>query len=122
MKRNSLCFLAVVTASFLGFLGCETSSTEFITLGTAPLGGAFVPVGNAIATTVDENKGDLNWVVSSSATKGTQENIRSLESGDLEVAMANAAISYFAVRGEGAWKPNAKFARSRPWLPTLACS
>ena len=80
MKRNSLCFLAVVTASFLGFLGCETSSTEFITLGTAPLGGAFVPVGNAIATTVDENKGDLNWVVSSSATKGTQENIRSLES------------------------------------------
>ena len=112
MKRNSLCFLAVVATSFIGFLGCEKPSTtgsdggqrQFITLGTAPLGGAFVPVGNAIATTVDENKGDLNWVVSSSATKGTQENIRNLESGDLQVAMANAAISYFAVRGEGAWK------------------
>lgn len=111
MKRSSLCFLALA-ATFLSFLGCEKPNSangeggqrQFITLGTAPLGGAFVPVGNAIATTVDENKGDLNWVVSSSATKGTQENIRNLESGDLQVAMANAAISYFAVRGEGAWK------------------
>ena len=111
MKRNSLCFLTLV-ATLIGFLGCEKPGTtgnnggqrQFITLGTAPLGGVFVPVGNAIATTVDGNKGDLNWVVSSSATKGTQENIRNLESGDLQVAMANAAISYFAVRGEGAWE------------------
>ena len=111
MKRNTLCFLTLA-ATFISFLGCETPSTtdgdgekrEFITLGTAPLGGVFVPVGNAIATTVDKNKGDLNWVVSSSATKGTQENIRNLESDELKVAMANAAISYFAVRGQGAWE------------------
>jgi len=77
---------------------------QFITIGTAPAGGAFAPVGNAIANVVYSNKGDLNWVVSPQGTKGTQENIRKLESNEIEFAMANAAISYFATKGEGAWK------------------
>ena len=80
---------------------------QFITLGTAPAGGAFAPVGNAIANVVDANKGELNWVVSPQGTKGTQENIRKLEAGEIEFGMANAAISYFANQGEGAWaKPH----------------
>lgn len=76
----------------------------FVTLGTAPAGGAFAPVGNAIANVVEANKGDLNWVVAPEGTKGTQENIRMLDESELEFAMANAAISYFATKGEGAWK------------------
>ena len=83
--------------------GCAEKG-EYITLGTGSPGGAFVNVGNAIATTVDANKGDLDWRVGSKETKGTQENIRNLESGSLQFAMANAAISYFATRGEGDWK------------------
>ena len=84
----------------------ETKSGErqFITIGTAPAGGAFAPVGNAIASVIDTNKGDLNWVVSPQGTKGTQENIRKLEAGEIEFGMANAAISYFANKGEGAWE------------------
>ena len=81
-----------------------SGARQFVTIGTAPAGGAFAPVGNAIANVVDSNKGDLNWVVSPQGTKGTQENIRKLESEEIEFAMANAAISYFATKGEGAWK------------------
>ena len=77
---------------------------KFVTVGTAPPGGAFAPVGNAIAGVVDGNKGDLNWVVTPQETKGTQQNIRQLEAGELEFGMANAAISYFATKGEGAWE------------------
>ena len=77
---------------------------QFVTIGTAQGGGAFAAVGNAIANTLEATKGDLNWVVSAQGTKGTQENIRKLESGDIEFGMANAAISYFATRGDGAWK------------------
>lgn len=97
--------------------GCSSSETgtngadakasgqrQFITLGTAPAGGAFAPVGNAIANVVDTNKGDLNWVVSPQGTKGTQENIRKLEAGEIEFGMANAAISYFANEGQGDWE------------------
>ncbi len=107
-------------AIFLTFAGCDrpspgaagvddamatpTGQRQFITVGTAPAGGAFAPVGNAIASVVDANKGSLNWVVAPQGTKGTQENIRKLDAGEIEFGMANAAISYFATKGEGAWK------------------
>ncbi len=77
---------------------------QFVTIGTAPAGGAFAPVGNAIANVVRANKDSLNWEVKPESTKGTQENIRRLAAGELEFGMANAAISYFAVKGEGAWQ------------------
>jgi TRAP transporter TAXI family solute receptor len=83
--------------------GSATSKTgrQFVTIGTAPPGGAFALVGNAIAGVVEENKGDLDWKVAPQGTKGTQENIRKLQAGELEFGMANAAISYFAIKGEG---------------------
>ena len=93
--------------------GCNSNGTsgdgsggggrQFVTVGTAPEGGAFAPVGNAIANVVEANKGELNWKVATQGTKGTQENIRKLEAGELEFGMSNAGIAYFATRGEGAW-------------------
>ena len=81
----------------------DSTKRRFISIGTAPAGGAFFVVGSAIAEVVDGNVSEANWEVTAEATKGTQENIRRIMSGELEFALANAAISYFAVRGEGAW-------------------
>ena len=83
--------------------GASAEKRQFLSVGTAPPGGAFFVVGGAIAQVVSKNVEDLNWEVSAEATKGTQENIRRLTRGELEFALANAAISYFAVRGERAW-------------------
>ncbi len=119
-RTGSPGFLAIagVTAIALALsTGCDKSGAgsatgengktgrQFITVGTAPAGGAFAPVGNAIASVVEAHKGDLNldWKVAPQGTKGTQENIRKLVSGDIQFGMANAAISYFAVKGEGGW-------------------
>ena len=88
-------------------VGCDsTSKRRHVSIGTAPIGGAFAPVGNAIADVVGRNISEENWEVAATSTKGTQENIRLLvsEDSEIEFALANAAISYFAVRGEGAWK------------------
>ncbi len=78
---------------------------QFISIGTAPIGGAFHPVGSAIANVVSKNMTEKDWEVTAEGTKGTQENIRLLVSKDssIEFGLANAAISYFAFRGEGAW-------------------
>lgn len=108
MKR----MIGVAVIFLLAAFGCEApdsgrETTEpqrrFLSVGTAPPGGAFFVVGGAIAQVVDDHAGDLSWDVSAEATKGTQENIRRLVRGELDFALANAAISYFAVRGEGAW-------------------
>ena len=82
----------------------SSSKRRYISVGTAPAGGAFFVVGSAIAEVVAGNAPDTGWEVTAEATKGTQENIRRIVSGELEFALANAAISYFAVRGEGAWE------------------
>lgn len=81
----------------------NSSKPKFLSIGTAPPGGAFFVVGSAIAQVVGDHPENSAWEISAEATKGTQENIRRLDSGDLDFALANAAISYFAVRGEGKW-------------------
>jgi len=81
----------------------ETGSAgrEFLSVGTAPPGGTFFVVGGAVAEVLDAHG---PWRVTAEATKGTQENIRRLERGELDLALANAAITYFAVRGAEGWE------------------
>ncbi|MCH1441122.1 MAG: TAXI family TRAP transporter solute-binding subunit [Rubripirellula sp.] len=104
--------LMIVAAAVLG-CSKQDSSTEngnvplakkqFISMGTAPVGGAFPVVGGAIAEVMNEHKEAFDWKVQAKGTKGSQENIRRLQQGELELALSNAAISYFATRGEGTW-------------------
>jgi TRAP transporter TAXI family solute receptor len=104
-KRSPLVFL-VLAGLFAGCGGGPDSAApprRFLSIGTAPPGGAFFVVGSALGEVLQEHGGG-NWQVTAEATKGTQENIRRLVSGELDLALANAAISHFAVRGEGAWK------------------
>jgi hypothetical protein len=72
-------------------------------MGTSPIGGTFLIVGDAIAQTLNTHKGDNNWKVQANGTKGSQANIRGLIKGDLQLALSNSAISHFAVRGESSW-------------------
>ena len=100
--------LGVAALAFLA-VGCggpadpDAGARRFLSMGTAPPGGAFFPVGNAISEVVGRHAGP-GWRLSAEATKGTQENLRRLEKGELDFALANAAITYFAVRGEGKWE------------------
>ena len=97
-------------------VGCKNSSStnsdgtasakgkrQFLSMGTAPVGGAFPVVGGAIAEVLNAHKGTIDWKVQAKGTKGSQENIRRLQQGELELALSNAAISYFSARGEAGW-------------------
>lgn len=81
----------------------NTGRRQFITIGTAPVGGVFFTVGGAIAEVVEANKGENNWKVAAEASRGSQENIRLITTGDQQLSMSNSSITYFAVRGEGGW-------------------
>ena len=84
--------------------GAATGKRQFLSIGTAPVGGAFPVVGGAIAEVLNVHKDAIDWKVQAKGTKGSQENIRRLQQAELELALSNAAISYFAARGEAAWK------------------
>lgn len=83
--------------------GADKVERRFLSVGTAPAGGAFFVVGGALAEVLDRS-GPEGWKVSAEATQGSQENIRRLAEGQLDLALSNAAISYHAVRGEGSFE------------------
>ena len=91
-------------------VGCGGSAGEsdgpsrvFLSMGTAPPGGAFFVVGSALAEVVNETGTEFGYSVTGEATSGSQENIRRLASGEIDFALSNAAITYFAVRGTEGW-------------------
>ncbi|MCC7185717.1 MAG: TAXI family TRAP transporter solute-binding subunit [Acidobacteria bacterium] len=75
----------------------------FVNVGTAPPGGAFFVVGTALTEVLGAHSGDKNWQVTAEGTSGSQENIRRLTQGELDFALSNSAITYFAVRGGEGW-------------------
>ena len=78
---------------------------EFVSIGTAPQGGVFYTVGAAIGDVLAQQKADTGWRgVTAESTGGTLENLRLLDSGDVQIGMANSTITYFAVKGEGGFK------------------
>ena len=72
----------------------QTCRPAILSLGTAPPGGAFCGW-RAIAQTVNDNAGESGWQISAEATKGTQENIRRLDRGELDFAMAQRSDFLF---------------------------
>lgn len=111
--RLSLMLLAgVLLAACGGSAPDESSGTpaapsgerQFISIGTAPPGGVFYTIGGAISDVLNDNAGEASWRVTAESTGGSMENIRRLDTGDLQFAVSNASITYFAVRGEEGWE------------------
>ena len=110
MHRALLTSFVILVSSVLvacgggdGEPGDPSPSRVFLSMGTAPPGGAFFVVGSALAEVVNETGAAHGFSVTAEATSGSQENIRRLVSGELDFALSNAAITYFAVRGSEGW-------------------
>lgn len=96
--------VSVVTYAGCGDRGGNGSDEipQFVSVGTAPQGGTFFLIGAAIANTLDEGAEAGGWKkVTAESTGGSLENFRRLDSKEVQLAMANSSITYFAVRGEG---------------------
>jgi len=108
MKRAPrLSCLVLVTLVTLVAAACGggqsgASDRGFLSFGTAPPGGAFFVVGGALTEVLNAQAGE-GWKVTAEATSGSQENIRRLATGELDFALSNAAITYFAGRGTEGW-------------------
>jgi len=93
---------------------------RFISIGTAPVVGGFYLMGGALAEVLNANQGPIHWQVTAEATKGSQENIRRLDSAEIEIALSNAAITYHAVRGLATWEKRHEVAVIMTLAPNIA--
>ena len=82
--------------------GVESGASE-LTIGSTPSESTYSSVGSALGQLLNQNPGDNAWKITNPTTKGTRQNIVFLQRGDLDFGMANAAITYFAVRGKASW-------------------
>ena len=66
----ALVMVALPLVAALVVSGCTAEPVKFLSMGTAPIGGTFPIVGDAIAQTLNAHKGDINWKVQAKGTKG----------------------------------------------------
>ena len=109
MRRLRFCIALALAATAVACGGGDGGGNDdapsrvFVSMGTAPPGGTFFVFGSALAEVMNEFGAGFGWNTTAEATSGSQENIRRLVSGELDFALSNAAITYFAVRGTEGW-------------------
>ena len=77
-----------------------------INVATATTGGAYYPIGNAIAQVWSTNVPGVK--ASAQATNGTPHNLQLMAKKDAEVAIAQTGVVYQAVNGVGTYQPQGK--------------
>jgi TRAP transporter TAXI family solute receptor len=127
---SSLKYLMVFTLTSTMLTGCSgcggggggsSSGSQFISIGTATQGGAFYQVGAAIANILNDEREKGDWKkATAEATAGSLENLRRLETGEIQIGMSNSSITYFAVRGEGGFDRKYNVKSIKTLFPLIA--
>jgi TRAP-type uncharacterized transport system substrate-binding protein len=84
-------------------------------IGTAGKEGVFYPLGTAMAAVISKYVSGIDAMATE--TRGAAENIKLLQKGRIEVALAPAELAWAATQGQfdGLLKGTSKNAPSQPW-------
>ncbi len=97
---NLVMKLAAVAAMVL--VSGAVSAQEKLRIGTASLGGAYYPMGQALSNMVIKHAEGYEMVPI--VTGGGAENPRLVDSGEVDLGIAPASLSFLAVKGKGPYK------------------
>mgnify|MGYP000066949599 FL=1 len=96
-------FAGIAAVALSATLGAQSASADTeLRIGTASLGGAYYPMGQALSVNVN-NFAD-GYTMVPIVTGGGGENPRLVASGEVDVALAPASLSFLAVGGKGPYK------------------
>lgn len=95
MRNRSLCFLAILL-TFTSSVALAASDPKFLTIGTASSGGAYYPIGIAMADIIT-NK--LGIQTTAQITGGAIENNSLIQNKGVDIAISQGVMSYNAVNG-----------------------
>jgi uncharacterized protein len=83
-------------------LGTTNAQSQFLTIGTGGVVGVYYPVGGATAAIVNRAGVGLRLTVES--TGGSVFNVRAIQEGQLDLALAQSDVTYQAYHGEAAFE------------------
>lgn len=104
------CFLLISCLTIGGCQGGDLASSSdpaavspdslrILTIGTADSGGTMYPVGKAIAQAIEDSDSQIR--VNINASIGSSANVRSIESGDIDLGLVSGDVAFAAVSGTG---------------------
>src|SRR5512133_2430342 len=96
----------VAAAALAGFAVTGHAAPTNINIATATTGGAYYPIGNAIAQLWNDKVPNVR--ASAQATNGTPHNIQLMAKKDAEAAIAQTGVVYQAINGVEAYKAQGK--------------
>ena len=115
LRTGQICRKALLALTLLGTLaGCGAPSGSsssgggegdliLLTIGTADSGGTMYQAGSALAQAITQEDNSIK--VNISASTGSGMNVRSLESGEVDLALISGDMAYAAVNGEDEFQP-----------------
>jgi len=92
----------LVAVAFFAFASTTVSAQEKLRIGTASLGGAYYPMGQALSSMVNKHAEGFEMVPI--VTGGGAENPRLVDSGEVDLGIAPASLSFLAIKGKGPYK------------------
>jgi len=98
MKFN----IKLIAVAVFAIASTAASAQEKLRIGTASLGGAYYPMGQALSSMVTKHADGFEMVPI--VTGGGAENPRLVDSGEVDLGIAPASLSFLAVKGKGPYK------------------
>lgn len=120
IKLISLAVVAVLVILMVGCGGGDTGTnkrTTYLKMGTAGTGGAYYPIGSAMADIISKHVDGVQCTAE--ITGGAVENPRLVHQGEVELAMTNADTLYLAYNGEGTYTEKFKIAPMFTTTPSV---
>ena len=96
-KRLATLCLAVVFAAGISGCGGDSSKDTFINIATGGTAGTYYPIGGAIAEIINKDVKDVS--ANAQSTGASVANINMLNDGQVELAIVQNDIAYYAING-----------------------
>ncbi|MGA7664264.1 MAG: TAXI family TRAP transporter solute-binding subunit, partial [Pseudolabrys sp.] len=117
-KKNVLLWIAAILMVVLGLPSASRSGEpnwlETLTIGTASPGGTYYRFGEGLARLLTRK---LGLPVIARPTEGAAENIKLLESGEIQLAFVSLGIAQQGWNGTGDWTGGRQFRTARALFP-----
>lgn len=114
MRKNVIAALVVLALLFAAgpLIGGAEAKTYRINIATATTGGAYYPIGNAMAQIWSKNLKEVARA-SAQSTAGTPQNVELMMNQEVQVAFGQNGICYYAFNGKGTYEGKPPYSEMR---------
>jgi len=117
MRKNYFILILMIFLLFLTTGFASMAQQTELNIGTASMGGAYYPMGQALGNVISKYVDGITAVPV--VTGGSAENPRLVSFGDVDFAITNGDLAYFAHRGEQNYDRAYEFSTVIPLHPSL---